>query len=132
MKTKVSQKRMSTPEKSHLLDSLKSRKDELLRGEKTASRVFRLIKKPCGKIARVPVNAGSQRRRSAAAWKAMPEVAKVRHSLNLTQEAFAELLGIGINTLRSWEQNKRQPSGAARMLITIALKHPEVLQEAVA
>lgn len=39
---------------------------------------------------------------------------------------------IGLSTLRSWEQNKREPSGAARMLITIALKHPEVLQEAVA
>ena len=54
---------------------------------------------------------------------------KVRQSLDLTQEAFAELLGIG---LRSWEQKKREPSGAARMLIAIALKHPEVLQEAVA
>ena len=61
----------------------------------------------------------------------MPEVTKARHTLGLTQEAFAEMLGIGINTLRSWEQNKRQPSGAARTLIYIALKHPEVLQEAI-
>lgn len=53
-------------------------------------------------------------------------------TLNLTQEAFAGLLGIGLSTLRSWEQNKREPSGAARMLISIALKHPEVLQESVA
>jgi putative transcriptional regulator len=42
------------------------------------------------------------------------------------------LLGIGLSTLRSWEHKKREPSGAARMLIAIALKHPEVLQEAVA
>jgi hypothetical protein len=37
-----------------------------------------------------------------------------------------------LRTLRSWEQKKRKPSGAARMLIANALKHPEVLQEAVA
>jgi len=66
------------------------------------------------------------------AGQAKSEVAKVRHSLDLTQEAFADLLGIGLSTLRSWEQKKREPSGAARMLISIALKHPEVLQEAVA
>ena len=57
---------------------------------------------------------------------------KVHQSLDLTQEAFAGLLGIGLSTLHSWEQKKREPSGAAHMLIAIALKHPEVLQEAVA
>jgi len=112
--------------------ALKARKDALERGERTPARVFRIEKKPDGTFSRVAVNPESQRRKSAKAWEAKSEVAKVRHSLGLTQEAFAGLLGIGLSTLRSWEQNKRQPSGAARMLITIALKHPEVLQEAVA
>ena len=85
-----------------------------------------------GTFSRVAVNPESQRRKSAKAWEAKSEVAKVRHSLDLTQEAFADLLGIGLSTLRSWEQRKREPSGAARMLIAIALKHPEVFQEAVA
>ena len=44
----------------------------------------------------------------------------------------SDLLGTGLSTLRSWEQKMREPSGAARMLIAIALKHPEVRQEAVA
>jgi len=79
--------------------------------------------------ASVAVNPETQRRKSAKAWEARSEVAKVRQSLDLAQETFAELLGVGLTTLRSWEQNKRQPSGAARMLISIALKHPEVLQE---
>jgi putative transcriptional regulator len=78
------------------------------------------------------VNPESQRRKSAKAWEAKSEVAKVRQSLDLTQESFTDPLGVGLSTLRSWEQNKRQPSGAARMLIAIALKHPEVLKEAVA
>jgi DNA-binding transcriptional regulator YiaG len=112
--------------------ALKARKDALMKGERTPSRVFRIEQKPDGTFSRVAVNPESQRRRSAKAWAAKNEVAKVRHSLGLTQEDFAGLLGIGLSTLRSWEQNKREPSGAARMLITIALKHPEVLQEALA
>lgn len=78
------------------------------------------------------MNPETQRRKSTKAWEAKSEVAKVRHSLDLTQVDFAKLLGIGLSTLRSWEQKKREPSGAAKMLIHIALKHPEVLQEAVA
>ena len=112
--------------------ALKARKDALIKGERAPSRVFRIEQNPDGTFSRVAVNAESQRRRSAKAWAANSEVAKVRHSLGLTQQDFAGLLGIGLSTLRSWEQNKREPSGAARMLITIALKHPEVLQEAVA
>jgi DNA-binding transcriptional regulator YiaG len=112
--------------------ALKAKKDALARGERTPARVFSIEKKPDGTFSRVTVNPESQRRKSAKAWEAKSEVAKVRHSLNLTQQAFADLLGIGLSTLRSWEQKKREPSGAARMLIAIALKHPEVLQEAVA
>jgi DNA-binding transcriptional regulator YiaG len=112
--------------------TLKSKKDALERGERAPSRVFRIEKRPDGTFSRVAMNPETQRRKSAKAWEAKSEVAKVRHSLDLTQEAFAGLLGIGLSTLRSWEQKKREPSGAARMLIAIALKHPEVLQEAVA
>lgn len=112
--------------------AIKARKDALMKGERAPSRVFRIEQKPDGSFSRVAVNAESQRRRSAKSWAAKSEVAKVRHSLGLTQKDFSELLGIGLSTLRSWEQNKREPSGAARMLISIALKHPEVLQEVVA
>ncbi len=112
--------------------ALKAKKDALERGERTPARVFRIEQKPDGAFSRVAVNPDTQRRKSAKAWEAKSEVAKVRQSLDLTQEAFADLLGIGLSTLRSWEQKKREPSGAARMLISIALKHPEVLQEAVA
>ena len=112
--------------------ALKAKKDALERGARTPSRVFRMEKQPDGTFSRVVVDPETQRGKSAKAWEAKSEVAKVRHSLDLTQEAFADLLGIGLSTLRSWEQKKREPSGAARMLIAIALKHPEVLQEAVA
>ena len=112
--------------------ALKAKKDALEQGERTPARVFLIEKKPDGTFSRIAVNPKTQRRKSAKAWEAKSEVAKVRQSLDLTQEAFADLLGIGLSTLRSWEQKKREPSGAARMLIAIALKHPEVLQEVVA
>ena len=112
--------------------ALKAKKDALERGVRTPSRVFRIEKQPDGTFSRVTVDPESQRRKSAKAWAIKSEVSKVRQSLDLTQEAFADLLGIGLSTLRSWEQKKREPSGAARMLIAIALKHPEVLKEAVA
>ena len=112
--------------------ALKAKKDALEQGERTPARVFRIEKKPDGTFSRIAVDPEIQGRKSAKAWEAKSEVAKVRQSLGLTQEAFADLLGIGLSTLRSWEQKKREPSGAARMLIAIALKHPEVLQEVVA
>ncbi len=112
--------------------SLKAKKESLQRGERAPARAFRIEKQTDGTFARIAVNPETQRKQSAKAWNAKSEVAKVRQSLDLTQEAFADLLGIKVTTLRSWEQGKREPSGAARMLISIAIKHPEVLEEAVA
>jgi transcriptional regulator with XRE-family HTH domain len=47
----------------------------------------------------------------------------------LKKGGFAELLGISPRTLRDWEQGRRNPSGAAKTLLLIAAKHPEVLRE---
>ncbi len=58
-----------------------------------------------------------------------PQVVRVR--LALSQPAFAELLGISVATLRNWEQGRRQPTGAAAILLRIAAKHPTIVQEAV-
>lgn len=108
---------------------LKAKKDALQRGERAASRVFKLEKLPDGTIRRVELNPEAHRRQIKKAWDAKTEVARARQALNVSQGAFASLLGISLATLRSWEQGKREPSGAARMLIAIAIKHPEILQE---
>jgi putative transcriptional regulator len=39
------------------------------------------------------------------------------------------LLGVSLRTLQDWEQGRRAPSGAARTLMLIAAKKPEVLLE---
>lgn len=56
----------------------------------------------------------------------------VRDKLGLSQTEFASLLGISPATLRNWEQGRRQPRGAAQVLIRIAARHPEAVLEAVA
>ena len=60
-----------------------------------------------------------------------PDVKKVRESFGLTQIEFAILLGISVKTLRNWEQGRRQPEGAARVLLQVAAKHPEAVWDVV-
>jgi putative transcriptional regulator len=54
----------------------------------------------------------------------VPEVGKVREKTGLSQQRFAELLGISVRTLQDWEQGRRAPSGAARTLLLIADRNP--------
>jgi len=42
------------------------------------------------------------------------------------------VLGVSLRTLQEWEQGRRNPSGAAKSLITIAIKNPEMLKELLA
>lgn len=61
---------------------------------------------------------------------AIPPVVSARMKSGLPQSAFAKLLGVSIRTLQDWEQGRREPSGAAKTLIAIAERRPEVLREA--
>jgi putative transcriptional regulator len=57
-------------------------------------------------------------------------VISARRKSGLSQAEFAKLLGVSLRTLQEWEQGRRQPSGAAKTLIAIAERRPEVLREA--
>lgn len=56
-------------------------------------------------------------------------VTAARLKSGLSQSDFARLLSVSIRTLQDWEQGRRQPSGAAKTLITIAERRPDVLKE---
>jgi len=58
-----------------------------------------------------------------------PPWCRQRMRSGLSQARFAALLGVSVRTLQEWEQGRRQPSGAAKTLIAIAQKRPEVLNE---
>ncbi|MCB0000374.1 MAG: helix-turn-helix domain-containing protein [Anaerolineales bacterium] len=53
----------------------------------------------------------------------------IRSQLNLSQTAFAELMGVSVRTIQDWEQDRRKPSGPAKSLLRIAEQHPEVFLE---
>ncbi|MBE2898177.1 type II toxin-antitoxin system MqsA family antitoxin [Pasteurellaceae bacterium 20609_3] len=54
---------------------------------------------------------------------------ETRQKSGLSQNKFAQKLGISVNTLKSWEQGQRQPSGAAATLIKLLHKRPDLLSE---
>ena len=70
-------------------------------------------------------------RKPARTFKIDPQndIAKVRGKLGLSQSKFAAILGISADTLQNWEQGRREPTGPAKVLLRIALKHPKLLME---
>jgi len=58
---------------------------------------------------------------------AVPDVSRLRREAGFSQEEFATLMGISTDTLRNWEQGRRQPVGPARRLLQVVEKHPEIV-----
>lgn len=54
---------------------------------------------------------------------------EIRKKTGLSQSQFAKAIGISVNTLKSWEQGQRHPSGSARVLLDLLTKRPELISE---
>jgi putative transcriptional regulator len=72
-----------------------------------------------------------ERKPSRVFVAAEPNARKIRELYGLSQEKFASLMGISVATLRNWEQGRRRPEGAARVLLRVAAKHPEAVLDVV-
>jgi DNA-binding transcriptional regulator YiaG len=55
------------------------------------------------------------------------DLAALRRMLRLTQADLAESIGLSIDTLRNWEQDRNQPDGPARVLIRLLATRPGVI-----
>tara|TARA_R110001606_G_scaffold326791_1_gene473556 strand:+ start:7783 stop:8109 length:327 start_codon:yes stop_codon:yes gene_type:complete len=55
-------------------------------------------------------------------------VAGARVLCGLSPPRFAELLGVDVPTLQRWERDQEAPAGAARTVLLVALRFPEVIQ----
>lgn len=55
--------------------------------------------------------------------------AKARSKVGLSQNGFADLLGVSLRTVQDWEQGRRNPTGAAQTLLRVAEQHPEALRD---
>ncbi|OGT72685.1 MAG: transcriptional regulator [Gammaproteobacteria bacterium RIFCSPLOWO2_02_FULL_57_10] len=94
-----------------------SRKSATMSGEELGDKLLKSVKEmKAGKVARVTQVAAN-------------EVAAARLKTGLSQSLFAQALQISPRTLQEWEQGRREPSGAAKALIQIAFRHPEVIRE---
>jgi putative transcriptional regulator len=58
------------------------------------------------------------------------DVAGIRETLGLSQDAFASFMHVSAGTLRNWEQRRREPQGPARALLLVAAKQPQAVMAA--
>ena len=92
------------------------------------------MNRPKGRIdaARVDATSEDDIRRQAGEDEllALQDVAEftrnVRRRLGLTQKEFARRIHVSLDTIRNWEQGRRYPTGAAKALLIILDKAPEV------
>jgi putative transcriptional regulator len=53
----------------------------------------------------------------------------IRVSLNLTQDQFAKRFQLNLATVRQWEQQRRQPTMHAKVLLAVIAFAPEVVDQ---
>lgn len=68
------------------------------------------------------------------AWypPAAVDVRAIRLRTGLSQVQFARRFGFTVSAIREWEQGRRQPEAAARVLLLIIASKPEVVDEVLA
>ena len=56
-------------------------------------------------------------------------IREIRDHMELSQPVFAAALNVSPDTIRAWEQGKREPDGPTLRLLEVAEQHPEVFLE---
>ena len=54
-------------------------------------------------------------------------IKEIREKMGLSQPVFAAALNVSTETVRAWEQGKREPDGATLRLLEVAEEHPDIL-----
>jgi putative transcriptional regulator len=60
------------------------------------------------------------------------DVRSIRADLGLSQEAFAKRFGFTVAAVRDWEQERRTPEQAARVLLLVIANDPSAVDRALA
>lgn len=76
---------------------------------------------------------GGQREASLA-WHppSSVDVRAIRARTGLSQPQFARRFGFSVAAVRDWEQGRRQPEAAARVLLLVITRRPDVVDEVLA
>ncbi len=62
----------------------------------------------------------------------MVDVRALRRRLDMTQKVFAELFGFSLSSVRNWEQGTRRPEKAARILLAVIDRYPDLVRTTIA
>ncbi len=116
--------------KSRSIREMVRAKERMERGEAVPARVWEVKPNGKGGFTRRRIDARAFQRKQKAAWN--KGIVAARQKLGLSQSQFARLLGISLRTLHHWEQGTRTPSGAARVLLRVAARHPQLVLRAAA
>jgi putative transcriptional regulator len=60
------------------------------------------------------------------------DVRAIRARIGISRPAFAARFGLAVSAVRDWEQGLRRPGPAARVLLMVIARHPEVVAETIA
>jgi putative transcriptional regulator len=60
-----------------------------------------------------------------------PDVAHLRKRLKLSQKRFAQVYHINAETLKKWEQHKREPDSISRAYLKCIAKNPKIIEKLV-
>lgn len=111
---------------AQLMESL-HQGDAILKGEVQPSRRFEVTPHHTQPSAQGAASPGAASPEEDAQVLGASGVRGLRERFGLSQTQFAALLGISAGTLRNWEQGRRSPEGAARVLLRVAAKHPQAV-----
>lgn len=57
------------------------------------------------------------------------EIKSIRNKLNLTQSAFAEVMGVAVKTVEAWESGKNTPQGPAQRVLELIVKDSSMVDK---
>ncbi|ELW9028260.1 MULTISPECIES: NadS family protein [Enterobacterales] len=59
----------------------------------------------------------------------LADVKAIRAQLNVTQDEMAKVLGTSLDTIKSWEAGRRNPTGLAAKVLATIQANPKFFQE---
>jgi putative transcriptional regulator len=59
----------------------------------------------------------------------LADVRAIRENLNITQSEMAKVLGTSLDTIRSWETGRRNPTGLAAKVLATIQANPKFFDE---
>lgn len=57
----------------------------------------------------------------------LPDVKAIRKHAGMKQSEFADVMGLSVDLVRSWEQKRRIPSGIALKMLCLIEKQPSII-----